>query len=555
MAEDASHITQIELSAYRKHAQLTVKNVGRFTMAKGGNDVGKTSALCQSIVDLVSGVGDEAIRSGNKATILVSIGTNVRARRVINGSGNGTLKIEQRVAVVAGEEEKWLAMPEPKTYLLKLLGACSFDPLGWSRSKGEDRKRDLLGMVKCEMVDADMLKWGVRDDVLEIVRDEIDGMHPLEAVQAVAKLYEDWRRDSNREAKTAAEALRAAAVDGLDAPRSAEEIADAQRQAALDRETLVCQKANALGNARAIAGHEATAKAARERAAELDEEAQAERALAGKHGQEVIAHTAMAETLADKADAIVVPDTAAIEAEIDRLKMQLAGAQNLREKRDGVMRSAQDAERQAKHERGLSAQHAQYAEDRVKAVCAKRREEEEAEAKAEELRGGDSPEDLETKLAALADEQTALTAEAKWRRARNVVQEKQEAASALDATLKTLRTTAVETLNARAKMPIKGLSIGANDVELDGVQVSALSTSRRLRLGIDIAKLQAGPKGVILLDEMGLLDAESRATLIEETRGDGHQYLATCVEEGPLKIVDADAEATEPKTQPIGLPE
>ena len=545
MADDAAHITEIELSQYRKHMQLTVKNVGRFTIAKGGNNVGKTSALCQSIVDLVAGAGDEAIREGNKAVILVSMGENLRAKRTITGRGNGTLAFEQRLAVIEGEEEKWIALPEPKTYLLKLLGACSFDPLGWSRGKGEDRKRDLLGLVECSLTEDDWRAWGVADDVLASVLAEVEGTHPLEAVGEVARLYEGWRRDANRDAKAAAGEAKAAAVEGLDAPRTAEEIADAQRQAALDREALVCEKANAIANARAIAGHEATAKAARERAAELDEEAETELLRSNNIAQAAAEHETATEQLADQADAIEVPDTAAIEAEIDRLRMQLAEALKQGEAKHAKMREAQQAEADAKRCHQSAAAHSEMAQQHTLTAVQKRREAGIAEDAAKELAGSGSPEALDAKLSELAKQERALAAEMAWDVKRAALLDANAAAAALDATLTAIREHALPTLLQRAQMPVEGLGVNERDITYNGVDGSQLSDGEKMILAVKIGQARAGDGGVVCLDGLEKLDPSMREKLVEMTRNDKRRYFATLVADGPLEIVDADEAAME----------
>lgn len=136
-------------------------------------------------------------------------------------------------------------------------------------------------------------------------------------------------------------------------------------------------------------------------------------------------------------------------------------------------------------------------------------------------------------------QQEVLSAEAAWQAMVAEAQQAKAAADALDATLTTIRDKALPTLLERAHLPIEGLSIGENDVLYNGVEASQLSGSERLWIGLQVAKSAAGDAGVICLDGIEQLDAETFAKLIDDTRGDGYQYFATRVADTDLEITDA----------------
>lgn len=70
-------------------------------------------------------------------------------------------------------------------------------------------------------------------------------------------------------------------------------------------------------------------------------------------------------------------------------------------------------------------------------------------------------------------------------------------------------------LLAAAKMPIPGLSVSGQDVVFNGVSVSQLSTSEKVRVGAAIAVTQKPKAEIILADDVSLLDKKSLAVLHE----------------------------------------
>ena len=540
---DAAHITRLEITDFRGLSQLTVDRPGRFCLAKGGTGAGKTSVL-DAIITLVRGAGIECIRKGaDKAEIVAHIGENARARRVLTGKGNGKLDYKMRIA---GEEERWAAMPSPQAMVTEALGACDWRPLDFFGAQdGKARKAAILSLVDVECTEEDWKCWGVDAEDIEALHELGGKLHPLELVGAVEKTIYDRRAAANRDTKAAQKAADAAQVEGLQSPRTTEEIADAQAQIQQKQKLLSERREQALANARAIAGHEATAKAARERAAELDEEAGIALLRSNNISQAAAEHETAAEQLADQADAIEVPDTAAIEAEIDRLRMQLADALKQGEAKHAKMREAQQAEADAKRCHQSAAAHSEMAQQHTLTAVQKRREAGIAEDAAKELAGSGSPEALDAKLSELAKQERALAAEMAWDVKRAALLDANAAAAALDATLTAIREHALPTLLQRAQMPIEGLGVNERDITYNGVDGSQLSDGEKMILAVKIGQARAGDGGVVCLDGLEKLDPSMREKLVEMTRNDKRRYFATLVADGPLEIVDADEAAME----------
>lgn len=104
---------------------------------------------------------------------------------------------------------------------------------------------------------------------------------------------------------------------------------------------------------------------------------------------------------------------------------------------------------------------------------------------------------------------------------------KQEEASRLNDCVELSRRKPAELLQ-NIKMPIKGL--GINDqmqITIDGLPITNLSTSRQIKLALDIARATAGPLGLICVDRFESFDAINQEMFFKEIEGDGYQYFIT----------------------------
>lgn len=113
---------------------------------------------------------------------------------------------------------------------------------------------------------------------------------------------------------------------------------------------------------------------------------------------------------------------------------------------------------------------------------------------------------------------------------------KQQIAARLDACVDIARKKPAELLQ-QLEMPIKGL--GINDrmqITIDGLPITNLSTSRQIKLALDIARATAGPLKLISIDRFESLDKEQQAAFFKEIEDDGYQYFISTVTEGELKV-------------------
>jgi len=113
---------------------------------------------------------------------------------------------------------------------------------------------------------------------------------------------------------------------------------------------------------------------------------------------------------------------------------------------------------------------------------------------------------------------------------------KQETASRLNDCVNLARVKPAELLKAM-KMPIKGL--GINDqmqITIDGLPITNLSTSRQIKLALDIARATAGDLRIICIDRFESLDQEQQAIFLKEIEDDDFQYFISTVTDGDLKV-------------------
>ena len=112
----------------------------------------------------------------------------------------------------------------------------------------------------------------------------------------------------------------------------------------------------------------------------------------------------------------------------------------------------------------------------------------------------------------------------------------QDTTEFLDSKIATARRKPAELLSAM-KMPVTGL--GVNDefqITVDTLPINGLSTSRKIKLSLEIARATAGKLKLICVDQFEALDVDRRAEFLQEIETDDFHYFITQVTNGALKI-------------------
>lgn len=114
---------------------------------------------------------------------------------------------------------------------------------------------------------------------------------------------------------------------------------------------------------------------------------------------------------------------------------------------------------------------------------------------------------------------------------------KEQEARALTAALERLDELKLSLL---AKLPVKGMTIGPDDIELDDIPFDRVNTARKVGVGLQLSVARAAQLGckLIVLDDAEHLDAKNFAALEEGCKklvAKGYQFLIGRVTEGPLE--------------------
>lgn len=91
--------------------------------------------------------------------------------------------------------------------------------------------------------------------------------------------------------------------------------------------------------------------------------------------------------------------------------------------------------------------------------------------------------------------------------------------------------------NLLKDLPIKGIEIREGKVFVDGVDFEHVNTARRVQIAVQIAQIRAKQLGLICVDNMEALDAESFAALEAELQKTDLQLITTRVSDSEFQVV------------------
>ena len=160
----------------------------------------------------------------------------------------------------------------------------------------------------------------------------------------------------------------------------------------------------------------------------------------------------------------------------------------------------------------------------------------------------DGREKLEQSLVPLIEAASSAASESKAKaerffadkRTREFISEHTEAAKALEDRSKELTESLkkLETLRQSSleKLPIKGLEVREGIIYFGGIPLDQISTSSQVNIACQIATLRAGKLGIITLDGLESLDAETFAAFETWAATCGKQLVVSRVTSGPLTV-------------------
>ncbi|MDD5302433.1 MAG: AAA family ATPase [Elusimicrobia bacterium] len=146
------------------------------------------------------------------------------------------------------------------------------------------------------------------------------------------------------------------------------------------------------------------------------------------------------------------------------------------------------------------------------------------------------------------DEATARAAAARTRaeryaadqRSRTFIAEHREAVEALEENASRLTAT-LEKLDALkaaalANLPIKGVEVRDGEVYVDDIPFDRVNRARQIRVALNVARLRAGQLGLVCVDGLESLDADTFAQFEKAAEKSGLQFVVNRVTQGPLTV-------------------
>lgn len=506
IGDTAMRITRLRITDFRSIASLDAAIPAAGLNVAGRNEIGKSNVI-RALRAALAGVGvaPDAIREGANACEVLVETDDARLRSIrqrITQSG-GT------VTITTSDGDK---VARPREKLRETFGLSCFDPLAFYNAKPADQRRMVLEAMPVTLTDADVAKWTGEDigaHGMDLTR------NGLEVLAGLHKSYYDLRAAANKDADATAGALRAAQDEaerlakpehkGVVVPLPGQEEAPV-RAAEKSREALAQRQQQAEAMAKRTEG-------TRARIVELTAEADKIR----EAGPMVPPLKDVERARAELAEA---------EADVKNLEQRLAIAQGVLRVAKANVDKLNQIQNDANECTNREAQKRQQAADLEATLAATTIDpptaEELAQADAavaqarahlELVRAARAAHDATVKVCVLTDEDDAAKAEA----------------ARLDRIVKTLANDAPVELAARANL-IPGLTLTEDGVLYQGHPIDdSMSGAQRMLVAVQIAKRANAKAGLLLVDEIGVMDDEHMREFVKLCTADGWQLISTCM--------------------------
>lgn len=495
-------IRGVRIRDFRSIEIMNIDLATRWLNIVGPNEIGKSNVLRGLKATLLGiGVSPDAIRDGaTDSEILVNTDDprlHTIRQRITQSGGTCT--------ITTSEGDK---VTRPRERLKDLFGLSCFDPLAFYQAKAADQRRMVLEAMPVTLTDEDVAKW----------TGEYAGAHGLdlsrnglEVLAWLHKKYYESRALANKDAETTAATLKLArdeaerlhALDNLPKGVVVPPVAQEQepvRAAEKAREALEQRRQQAEAMAKRTEG-------TRARIASIKERVERTRAMPSSvlpDGSEV---NDVAEELEAAEDAFAAA-TARVQAARD--------ASNAMERRIAEARRLQEEIRT--HSETAAGLEATLTETAIEPPTAEEIAQADAavlatRAHLELVRSARAAHDATVKVCALVDEDDAAKAEA----------------ARLDRIVKALANDAPVELAARANL-IPGLTITEDGVLYQGRPIDdSMSGAKRMLVAVQIAKRANAKSGLMIVDEIGILDDQHMKEFVRLCTADGWQLISTCM--------------------------
>lgn len=495
-------------------------NPGKINIISGGNEKGKTSIL-ECIEKAINNTERRAkfIKDGaEEATLYVELDNGMEISRKINVTDDGTVKVVQNGATIK----------KPETMLKSIIGGFNFNPVDFIQKKDKEQTEILLSLIPIRITKDMLMEWFGEVPPVDL------SQHAVKVLEYLAeKYFYDKRAIANgkvKECENEITSIRAQLPDNYNV--------DYWRNIVIADKWRLVDKAKATNKA-----IEESKKLIAGKGSEL-ESINNKYDLKIKEAYELLeSEKKKAREQADKWEDGIRNEIKGNEDTIKELETQIL---ELKQKNKLLQQKIDNFEQNnvplkfesLKKEYDMS----------INLINEKRNSEinnlNEKIAAAERFIKDNKIIDIEPleRDAELVEKMKAYIPLAdNLKELENALLDKKAVAKKLDDYVELARKKPAELLKG-IKLPVKGLGINKDmQITIDNLPIKNLSTSRQIKLALDIARATSGPLHLICIDRFESLDNEQKKIFFEEAEKDDYQYFITEVTGGDLKVDTKEA--------------
>lgn len=523
-------ISRLEIKNCLGISELEIQ-AGKVNIIKGGNEKGKTSVLeviekgLQNTQRRTKFVKDGA----KEATLYIEMDDSTAIDRRIKPDGKTNSKVTQHGA----------SIPKPETYLKTIIGeGFGFNPVDFMGKKDKEQTDILLSLIPMRVTEDSLMEWFGEVPPVNLNQHAIDVLAYL-----AEKYFYDKRALANAAVKECANEIKALF----------EQLPD-NYDGGQWREVNIGELWGKVTDAQKVNQFREQAQEA------IDGQETKTQAIDNKFDLQIKEQHDLFEFKADRArknveedKQLIVDEIMSIEDEItemeEKIKLLQEGIQAAKNRiilKENDLKNIDEGIVAVKIE-GLERER----DAAIKAIEERRDEEKQAvqtRANNAAIYLEKNPViDIEPLEKAAKDAETMkgyINLYDNMRAHQEALKEKQAMATRLNDCVELARVKPAELLQ-QIELPIKGLGINEQmQITIDDLPITNLSTSRQIKLALDIARATAGPLKLICFDRFESLDDDQREMFLNEIADDGYQYFISQVTNGDMTVETLEGEGS-----------
>lgn len=489
-------------------------NPGKVNVISGGNEKGKTSIL-ECLEKAVNNNERRAkfIKDGaTEGTLYIEMDNGLEINRKIKSTGTESLKLSK----------DGVKQSAPQTMLKSLVGGFNFNPIDFLQKDDKQQTDILLGIIPMHLSEEMLQEWFGEVPEVDLTK------HPIEILKYLSeKYFYDKRTTANAKLKECENEL---SVQLSQLPNEYD--VEKWRNAVISEKWKVVDKAKEVN------------KWIDEGKKLLENNESAKESINNKYDLKVREQNELLEFKIDKVKKSVNQEKEVIQNDIIAKENNIKEYEKLIAKlKQDIILKQQELSNIDKNVIDIKAESLKNENAiELKSIEANREKElsefDTRIVKAEKYIGTHEYSDIES-LEKEAEEtekmKSFITVADNVERLKATLYERETVANNLNECVEIARKKPTELIK-NAVMPIKGLGIENGVITIDGLPIKNLSTSRQIKLALDIAKATSGELKLINIDKFESLDKEQKDIFISEANKDDFQYFITEVTAGELNV-------------------